>query len=136
MSSFVSVKGPSIMVRLPPENLMRVPLELGWRPAASRRTPAFISSSLYLPMADRSSSLGILPASESLLAFTIIMNRMVLSPCGSDSELALGRFQPRARPRPIWQRTKGCQIDTTERPFLGLLCHAARIGSFGRGHPA
>src|SRR2546423_5974771 len=63
-------------VRFPPENLTRAPLELGCRPARSSRTPAFISSSLYLPMAESSASLGILPASESLLAFTIIMKRM------------------------------------------------------------
>src|SRR6266404_6883 len=78
MSSFASVKGPSTMVRLPPENLMRVPLELGWRPARSSSTPAFMSSSLYLPIADRRASLGITPASDSLLAFTIIMNFMVV----------------------------------------------------------
>src|SRR5207253_2267151 len=61
----------------PPENLMRKPLELDWSPARSRSTPAFINSSLYLPIAERSSSLGMMPASESLLAFTIIMNLMV-----------------------------------------------------------
>src|ERR1700730_8274104 len=77
MSSLVSVKGPSMTVRLPPENLMRKPLELGWSPARSRSTPAFISSSLYLPIAERSSSLGMMPASESLLAFPIILNLMV-----------------------------------------------------------
>src|SRR2546429_6836190 len=68
ISSFDSVKGPSTTVRFPPENLMRAPLELGCRPARSRSTPAFSSSSLYFPIADRSSSLGILPASESLFA--------------------------------------------------------------------
>src|ERR1017187_7905759 len=77
MSSLVSVKGPSMTLRLPPENLMRAPLELGWSPAPSTRTPAFTSSSLYLPIAEISSSLGITPASESLLAFTIIMNFIV-----------------------------------------------------------
>src|SRR5215469_10071012 len=80
ISSFVSAKGPSITVRLLPENLMRAPLELGWRPERSSSTPAFVNSSLYLPIAERSSSLGILPASESLLAFTIIMNRMEVAP--------------------------------------------------------
>src|SRR6266699_1242200 len=80
ISSFDSVKGPSTTVRFPPENLMRAPLELGCRPARSRSTPAFSSSSLYFPIADRSSSLGILPASESLFAFTIIMNRINATP--------------------------------------------------------
>src|SRR6202008_4018694 len=67
-------------VRWPSENLMRVPFEVGWSPARSRRTPAFISSSLYLPISPRSSSLGIMPASDSLLALTIIMNRMTFLP--------------------------------------------------------
>src|SRR5215469_14705608 len=80
ISSFDSAKGPSTTVRFSPENLMRAPWELGCRPARSRSTPAFSSSSLYLPITERSSSLGILPASESLLAFTIIMNRMDVAP--------------------------------------------------------
>src|SRR5882724_550683 len=97
MSSFASVKGPSIMVRLPPEDLMRVPLELGCRPARSSSTPAFMSSSLYLPIADRRASLGMTPASDSLLAFTIIMNFMVVSPlvfCGNEP-LGSRSVQPR-----------------------------------------
>src|SRR5438270_13850630 len=78
MSSLVSAKGPStIPTRLPPEYLIRAPLELDWRPARSSSTPAFISSSLYLAMRERSSSLGITPASDSLLAFTIILNFML-----------------------------------------------------------
>src|SRR5882724_9214957 len=80
ISSLDSVKGPSTTVRFPPENLTRAPFELACSPAASSSTPAFISSSLYLPIAESNSSLGITPASESLLAFTIIMNRIVLSP--------------------------------------------------------
>ena len=39
--------------------------------------PALTSSSLNLPIAVSSSVLGITPASESLLAFTITMNRIV-----------------------------------------------------------
>src|ERR1041385_6940886 len=80
MSSLVSAKGPSTTaVRLPLEYLMRAPLELGCRPLRSSSTPAFISSSLYLAMELRSDSLGITPASDSLLAFTIIMNFMLVS---------------------------------------------------------
>src|SRR5438105_1561299 len=30
INSFVSLKGPSITVRFPPENLIRAPFELGW----------------------------------------------------------------------------------------------------------
>src|SRR3546814_18755798 len=41
--------------------------------------PALASSSLYLPMAVSSSVLGFAPASESRLALTLLMNRMVVS---------------------------------------------------------
>jgi hypothetical protein len=67
-------------VRLVPENLTR--------PASI--TPALTSSSLYFPISARSCSVGSLPASESLVAFTITMNLIVVSsgilgwgrPCG------------------------------------------------------
>src|SRR5205807_1448402 len=75
-----------IKVRLPPENLIRAPFELGCSPVRSTSTPAFINSSLYFPMAARSSSLGILPASDSLFAFTIIMNRIFVSPAIKSNE--------------------------------------------------
>src|SRR5687768_5179045 len=42
-------------------------------------TPALTISSLNFPMAARSSSLGITPASESLVALTINMKRMFIS---------------------------------------------------------
>ena len=56
ISSFASVKGPSVTVRLPPENLTRAPFELGWSPSPASITPAFTSSSLYFPISARSSS--------------------------------------------------------------------------------
>src|SRR5215469_1993061 len=80
ISSLVSGKGPSTTVVFPLENFTRVPLDVGFKPARSTSTPAFASSSLYLSIALNNSWLGILPASESLLAFTIIMNRIVPSP--------------------------------------------------------
>src|ERR1043165_9427983 len=80
MSSFVSANGPSTMVFFPPEHCTRRPFELGCSPAPSSITPALTSSSLYLPIAASISSLGITPASLSLLAFTIIMNRMFVHP--------------------------------------------------------
>src|SRR2546427_5578608 len=58
-------------VRFPPENLTRFPSPLGYRPARSRSTPAFLSSSLYLPIAVRSSSLGAAPGSGSPLIINI-----------------------------------------------------------------
>src|SRR5213075_2863577 len=99
ISSLVSAKGPSMTVRLVPENLTRAPLELGWSPSPASITPAFTSSSLYFPIAVRSSVLGITPASLSLLALTITMNLIVGSPCGFRfGELGspghFGRLQP------------------------------------------
>ena len=41
-------------------------------------TPAFTISSLNLPMAASTSSDGITPASESFVALTITMNRIVV----------------------------------------------------------
>src|SRR6185437_3269428 len=75
-SSLVSANGPSITVRFAPENFTRAPLELGCSPSAASSTPAFTSSSLYLPIAASSSWLGITPASLSALALTITMNRI------------------------------------------------------------
>src|SRR5215471_571005 len=80
ISSLVSVKGPSVTVRFSPEKVTRAPFELAWSPSAASSTPAFASSSLYFPIAARSFSSGRTPASESLLALTITMNRIVLSP--------------------------------------------------------
>src|SRR5262245_4831413 len=77
ISSLVSANGPSFTVRLFPSNLIRAPFELGWRPSPASITPAFTSSSLYLPMAATISLEGMTPASEFLSAFTITMNRIV-----------------------------------------------------------
>src|SRR6266446_216889 len=106
MSSFASAKGPSITVRFAPEYLTRQPFELGFKPEASSSTPAFCSSSWYFCISDISFSAGITPASESLLALTMIMNRIVFSvglgarpPDGfrSDENLALSARRTRLR---------------------------------------
>src|SRR5436309_6414295 len=76
MSSLLSANGPSTTVRFVSENFTRAPLELGCRPSAASRTPAFTSSSLYLPIASSSSVLGNWPASLSALALTITRKRM------------------------------------------------------------
>src|SRR5437867_4368034 len=63
---------------------MRQPFELGWSPEASSRTPALCSSSWYLAISAKTGSqagpIGMASASESFVAFTMIMKRMVLSP--------------------------------------------------------
>src|SRR6478672_513595 len=79
MSSFVSLKGPSTTERLSPKKRTRAPFELGCRPSPASMIPAFTNSSLYLPMALRSASLGRTPASESLVARTITMKRIVVA---------------------------------------------------------
>src|SRR6266702_310401 len=82
ISSLVSAKGPSITVRCCPENLTRLPFELGCSPSPASITPALTNSSLNFPIAAKTSLLGRTPASEFLSALTITMNRIVLSPCG------------------------------------------------------
>src|SRR6478736_1991665 len=69
-SSLASENGPSTNERPAPLNNMRLPLELGCRPSPASITQAFTSSSLKFIISRRSCSLGILPASESLLALT------------------------------------------------------------------
>src|ERR1700730_17082888 len=78
MSSLVSAKGPSVTVRCCPENLTRLPFELACKPFASSRTPALTNSSLNFPMEVRISVLGMTPASESLLALTNTITRIVI----------------------------------------------------------
>src|SRR5690349_13416467 len=92
MSSLVSPNGPSITVRLSPEKRTRAPFELGCSPSPASMIPAFTNSSLYLPMALRSASLGRTPASESLVARTITMNRIVVTP------LLFSFWDPAGRP--------------------------------------
>src|ERR1700722_4743026 len=94
MSSLASVNGPSITVGLPLENRTRAPFEVGLSPAPSRRTPAFINSSLYLPIAESSSLRGVTPASEPLLALSIRMNRLAASPLGGGQDLGFLRLLP------------------------------------------
>src|SRR6267143_578969 len=77
--SFASAKGPSTTVRLLPEYLTRQPLELGFKPDASSSTPAFCSSSWYFCISDIRFSEGITSPSESFVALTIIMNRILFS---------------------------------------------------------
>src|SRR5262249_41494238 len=64
----------------PPAYLMRQPCLVGLSPLQSSSTPAFASSSWKVAIVAIMLSGGITPASESLLALTIIMNRMSVSP--------------------------------------------------------
>jgi len=59
-----------------PAKRTRLPLALGCKPSPASITPALTSSSLKSPIALSSASLGITPASESLVALTITITRM------------------------------------------------------------
>src|SRR5262249_24338588 len=82
INSFVSAKGPSMTVRLLPENRTRLPRELGWSPSPASITPAFTSSSLNFPISVSSCSLAITPASSSWFALIRTMTRIAMSPLG------------------------------------------------------
>src|SRR5712691_7764915 len=120
MSSFASAKGPSITVRFAPEYLTRQPFELGFKPEASSSTPAFCSSSWYFCISIMSFSEGITPVSESFVALTIIMNRMLFSDVfGSRGS---GRMKGLAL---TVRRTRPSGIDTPRvrrHPLPFLLC--------------
>src|SRR6266478_5481331 len=73
----VSSNGPRLSAFCPVEYLIRAPLDVGCRPSPASMTPALAISSLNLPIAVSNSVLGITPASLSLLAFTITINRIV-----------------------------------------------------------
>src|SRR6476620_914885 len=77
-SSPESANGPRLTLPCPLPYLIRAPFAVGCRPSPASITPALTSSSLNLPIAVSSSVLGITPASESLLAFTITMNRIAI----------------------------------------------------------
>src|SRR6267378_617007 len=135
MSSFASAKGPSTTVRLLPEYLTRQPLELGFKPDASSSTPAFCSSSWYFCISDISFSEGITPASESFVALTIIMNRIVISPLswGGGS----GRFGRMKSLALTLRRTRLCEIDRVNELFLvvdRLVGSGPEIAIYGGGH--
>jgi hypothetical protein len=97
-------------VRLDPENLTRAPLELGCRPSPASNMPAFAISSLNFSISVSSRSLGITPASESLLAFTINMKRILLS-------LVFSGVSSSSRPEThLWASTnEGCETDILGR---------------------
>src|SRR5688500_16629076 len=70
-------------------------------------TPAFTSSSLYFAMPASIFSLGISPASDASLAFTIMMKRMSVAPY-----LVVAGPHPRDLClRDLWSLGDGCDID-------------------------
>src|SRR5262245_22823617 len=79
-------------------------------------TPAFTSSSLYFPMSVRSFSLGMIPASESLVALTITMNRI-------DQNLLLISSQAPKRPSDCRTSTRMSNERRRDRQLETVSCH-------------
>src|SRR5262249_33915726 len=77
-SSLTSVNGPSTTRVAASLNCTRTPLELGCSPSPASMTPALTSSSLYRPITVSISSLGSTPASDSEVAFTSTITRIVV----------------------------------------------------------
>src|SRR5437870_6061837 len=141
ISSFVSAKGPSITVRLLPENLTRAPFELGWSPSPASSTPAFTSSSLNFPISVRSCSLGITPASESLLAFTITKTLIVISPCDFVFKTGFPVASTGGTRALLQRRIRNSHIDTQAHYFsdvllMRLVGRIARRSTGGSERPA
>ena len=70
-------------MRLGPSKATRLPCEEGFKPSPANMMPAFTSSSLNLPIATNISAVsavGLIPSSESSVALTNTMTRIVLSP--------------------------------------------------------
>src|SRR5712692_9048907 len=80
ITSFASVKGPSVTFGLPPVNVTRAPIEGGWRPSSASSTPAFCRASLYFIMAATALASGIAPgwAFSYPLGIISIMNRIAV----------------------------------------------------------
>src|SRR2546422_1331025 len=134
-SWLVSGDGPSTTVRVAPENFTRAPFALGCSPSPARSTPAFISSSLYLPISASSLSMGIWPASEALLALTRIMKRIVVPPSITESNgTAPDRHRISVVDRLIG-RGPEVQVDGRQQREHGALGHQDRhhvLGGVGR----
>src|SRR5712691_804037 len=107
-SSFVSLKGPSITVRFPLENLTRAPFELAWSPSPASITPAFTSSSLNFPMSVRIFLSGRTPASEFLSALTSTMNRIAMSPSTYTTNNGRPDRHPSASLLEVSAKCRGC----------------------------
>src|SRR6202140_3380941 len=80
ITSFASVKGPSVTLGLPPAKVTRAPIEGGWRPSSASSTPAFCRASLYLIMAATALASGMAPgwAFSYPLGIISIMNRIAV----------------------------------------------------------
>src|SRR6185437_13835454 len=135
ISSLVSANGPSVTVRLPPENLTRAPFELGCSPSPASITPALTSSSLNFPIAASNSLLGSAPASLSGVAFTITMNRIVVSIGRLKASEAFG--QPSAaRTHALLYVERGAAKSTDFTNYFpaggGVTCVSSASGSSAR----
>src|SRR5580692_12883105 len=76
--SFASVNGPSVTVTRPPESRTLAPAAVGSSPPFPSSVPFLIASSVSFPLASIN-SFGGMPCAS--LCFTIIMYRIIKSPC-------------------------------------------------------
>src|SRR5271166_921571 len=126
-TSFVSGNGPSVTFDFPPLKVTRALIVAGGvSPSSASRTPAFPSSSLYLPIASMSLRSGTQPGFAFSYTFGkwIIMKRMVVSLSVERTlyqcrYLYIGASTPRAREfcelrgraAPLTCRMGGTRID-------------------------
>src|SRR5580704_9310899 len=130
-SSFVSAKGPSMTDVFPPDTRMRAPCELGRRPPELTVNPALLASSPRFSTAAINVGFGGLPASESFVAFTIIMNRTVLSlnkfgreiVNGSSLPLGLSLGRVATRSRLLRRNISAGRIDETASAILVVVAY-------------
>src|SRR5215203_3940170 len=124
-------------VRSPLESFTRRPMTLGRSPARSISTPASLSSSLYLPIAVRSSSLGAAPGCGSPLIINITRIRASLhvrtGHGRSQPNVALTRCEgPRCsrigvlRPRTTWERGSRASRYASRSPSSAPLLRGLR----------
>ena len=80
--SFAPAKGPLATLGLPRENVIRAPIEGGWRPSSDSSTPAACKDLLYFIIASTALASGIVPGVALSYPFGIIsiMNRIAVTP--------------------------------------------------------
>src|SRR6266700_7104168 len=131
-TSLASVNGPSITVTFPPESRTRVPVAVGRSPPLPIIVPALTAASLSFPMASIN-GLGGKPKFSADL--TIIMNRIVTSPCVLGLEAEFFCILHQLHPGSAYTSSDRQRNRQLERSFLGLR-HAATTATRPSGPSA
>src|SRR5271157_2896025 len=98
--------GPLATVRSLPEKATRAPSRLSLSPPASTNSPASISAWLNAPMSAKSSAGGMPPTSESFVALTITMTRIVVLSDSSRTPLDVVELRIPVHPSPFRGRVQ------------------------------